>query len=99
MGLLGKSSAMLSDAVHSISDVISTVIVISALKWRQRVRQGASLRARTFGMCGGNHTCHAAVYHRCRYRRRRRGNIMQNNYEAYRIPGGILLAAAIISIW
>lgn len=31
-GILGKSSAMISDAVHSISDVISTFIVIIGLK-------------------------------------------------------------------
>lgn len=31
-GIIGKSSAMLSDAVHSISDVISTIIVIIGLK-------------------------------------------------------------------
>lgn len=31
-GIFGKSSAMISDAVHSISDVISTIIVIVGLK-------------------------------------------------------------------
>ena len=31
-GILGKSSAMISDAVHSISDVVSTIIVIVGLK-------------------------------------------------------------------
>ena len=31
-GIFGKSSAMISDAVHSISDVISTIIVIIGLK-------------------------------------------------------------------
>lgn len=31
-GIFGRSSAMLSDAVHSISDVVSTIIVIVGLK-------------------------------------------------------------------
>ena len=31
-GYIGKSSAMLSDAVHSASDVLSTIIVMAGIK-------------------------------------------------------------------
>ncbi len=31
-GIFGKSSAMISDAIHSISDVLSTIVVIVGIK-------------------------------------------------------------------
>ena len=31
-GIIGKSNAMISDSIHSISDVLSTVVVIIGLK-------------------------------------------------------------------
>lgn len=31
-GIIGRSSAMISDSIHSISDVISTIIVIIGIK-------------------------------------------------------------------
>ena len=35
-GIIGKSSAMISDAVHSLSDVLSTIIVIIGIKFSNR---------------------------------------------------------------
>lgn len=35
-GIIGKSSAMISDAVHSLSDVLSTIIVIVGIKFSNR---------------------------------------------------------------
>lgn len=35
-GLFGKSMAMVSDAIHSLSDVFSTVIVVIGIKWSKK---------------------------------------------------------------
>lgn len=35
-GIIGKSSAMISDAVHSLSDVLSTIIVIIGIKFSNK---------------------------------------------------------------
>lgn len=35
-GILGKSMAMVSDAIHSLSDVFSTVIVVIGIKWSKK---------------------------------------------------------------
>lgn len=99
VGLLGKSSAMLSDAVHSISDVISTVIVIIGVKMAGKEPDkehpfghermecvAAVILAMLLFVTGAGIGIGAAE------------KIIANSYEAYSIPGGILLAAAAISI-
>lgn len=35
-GIFGKSMAMISDAVHSLSDVFSTIVVIIGIKWSKK---------------------------------------------------------------
>ena len=35
-GVFGKSSAMISDSVHSLSDVLSTIIVIIGIKFSNK---------------------------------------------------------------
>ena len=35
-GLIGKSSAMISDAIHSLSDVLSTIIIIIGIRFANK---------------------------------------------------------------
>ena len=40
-GIIAGSGAMISDAVHSASDVFSTVVVMIGVKWRENSRMSA----------------------------------------------------------
>lgn len=98
-GLIGHSAAMLSDAVHSLSDVLSTIVVIIGVKLANQKADkehpygherfesvAAILLAAILGATGL-----AIGYGGLR-------TILSGNYEAISIPGMLALFAAIVSI-
>lgn len=98
-GIFGHSSAMLSDAVHSFSDVISTLIVIAGVKisgkkadqehpyGHERMECVAALILSVMlAITGGG-----IGYSACKM-------IMQQNVETLPIPSQLALVAALVSI-
>ncbi len=98
-GIFAKSGAMVSDAVHSASDVISSVIVIIGVKLsardsdddhpygHERLECVAAIVLAVILLITGLFIGSAAIE-----------NIASGNYEELAIPGVLALAAAIISI-
>lgn len=64
-GVIAHSGAMISDAIHSASDVFSTIIVMVGihLGWHEN-RQGASLWSRANGVCCGGCACNSSCRNR-----------------------------------
>lgn len=98
-GIIAQSGAMISDAVHSASDVFSTVIVIIGIRisgkssdkehpyGHERMECVASiLLAAALAVTGGGIGL-AGIE-----------KITDGNYDALQIPGSLALAAAILSI-
>ena len=98
-GIIGKSGAMLSDAVHSMSDVFSTVIVIIGVKLANKKEDkdhqygherlecvAAIILAMSLILVGFGIGISGIK------------NIVSGNYESLAIPGIFALVAAIISI-
>lgn len=98
-GILGKSSAMVSDAIHSASDVFSTFVVIAGVKMsekkadkghpygHERMECVASIiLAVLLGIVGVGIGVSGM------------GKILSGNYQTLEIPGLISLIAAIVSI-
>lgn len=98
-GFFGHSGAMISDAIHSFSDVLTTVIAYIGVRiskkaadkshpyGHERVECVASLFLGLMLMVTGLGVGNAGVQ-----------NIISGNYETLAVPGMIALAAAIISI-
>ncbi|MDO4466863.1 MAG: cation diffusion facilitator family transporter [Bacillota bacterium] len=98
-GVLANSSAMISDAVHSSSDVISSVIVIIGVRisskesdknhpyGHERLECVAAIILATILLLTGLSIGYLALE-----------KIFSNNYENLEIPGMLALIAAIISI-
>lgn len=98
-GIIGKSGAMLSDSVHSLSDVFSTVIVIIGVKLANKEED----RNHQYGH--ERLECVAAIILAMSLILVGFGigisgikNIVSGNYESLAIPGILALVAAIISI-
>lgn len=98
-GIIGKSGAMLSDAVHSMSDVFSTVIVIIGVKLANKKEDkdhqygherlecvAAIILAMSLILVGIGIGISGIK------------NIVSGNYESLAIPGILALVAAIVSI-
>ena len=98
-GIFGKSSAMVSDAIHSASDVFSTFVVIAGVKMsekkadkghpygHERMECVASIiLAVLLGMVGVGSGVSGM------------GKILSGNYQTLEIPGLISLIAAVVSI-
>ncbi len=98
-GILGKSSAMVSDAIHSASDVFSTFVVIAGVKMsekkadkghpygHERLECVASIiLAVLLGIVGVGIGVSGM------------GKILSGNYQTLEIPGLISLIAAVVSI-
>lgn len=98
-GILGKSSAMVSDAIHSASDVFSTFVVIAGVKMsekkadkghpygHERMECVASITlAVLLGIVGVGIGVSGM------------GKILSGNYQTLEIPGLISLIAAVVSI-
>lgn len=98
-GIIGKSSAMVSDAVHSASDVFSTFVVIIGVKMagkkadsdhpygHERMECAAAIvLAMLLAIVGAGIGASGAK------------KIIAGNYEQLAIPGLTALAAAVISI-
>lgn len=98
-GIFGKSSAMVSDAIHSASDVLSTFVVIAGVKLsekkadkghpygHERMECVASIiLAVLLGIVGVGIGVSGM------------GKIISGNYETLEIPGIVSLIAAIVSI-
>lgn len=98
-GILGKSSAMVSDAIHSASDVFSTFVVIAGVKMsekkadkghpygHERMECVASIiLAVLLGIVGVGIGVSGM------------GKILSGNYQTLEIPGFISLIAAVVSI-
>lgn len=98
-GILGKSSAMISDAIHSASDVFSTFVVIAGVKMsekkadkghpygHERMECVASIiLAVLLGIVGVGIGVSGM------------GKILSGNYQMLEIPGLISLIAAVVSI-
>ena len=47
-GVLGRSSAMVADAVHSLSDSLTDIVVLASLKFSARPADQERLRTRSF---------------------------------------------------
>lgn len=98
-GIVGNSGAMISDAIHSFSDVLTTLIAWIGVKaskrdadsshpyGHERLECVASLLLGLVLMVTGIGVGKVGVE-----------NILSGNYETLTIPGSIALAAAIISI-
>lgn len=98
-GIFAKSGAMVSDAVHSASDVISSVIVIIGVKLsardsdddhpygHERLECVAAIVLAVILLITGLFIGSAAIE-----------NIISGNYEELAVPGVLALVAAIISI-
>lgn len=98
-GLLGHSNAMISDAIHSASDVFSTIIVIIGVKLSSK----DSDREHPYGH--ERLECVAAIILSIILFMTGLGigiqalsDILQGNYSALTTPGMLALVAAIISI-
>ncbi len=98
-GLLGHSAAMLSDAVHSASDVASTVVVLIGMKLSSKEADAdheygherlecvaALLLAMLLAFTGLGIGSRAVT------------SLLQSSYHQIRTPGQIALIAAVISI-
>lgn len=98
-GIFGKSSAMVSDAIHSASDVFSTFVVIAGVKMsekkadkghpygHERMECVASIiLAVLLGIVGVGIGVSGM------------GKILSGNYQTLEIPGLISLVAAVVSI-
>ena len=98
-GIVGKSNAMISDAVHSASDVVSTIVVIVGVKMaekkadqehpygHERMECVASiLLAMLLGIVGAGIGISGIQ------------KILSDNYENLVVPGLLPLIAAIVSI-
>jgi len=98
-GLVGHSGAMISDAIHSFSDVISTVVVIIGIKISakdadEKHQYGhermecvtAIVLAVILGITGGGIGLAGLK------------NVIAGNYDSLQIPSMIALLAAILSI-
>lgn len=98
-GMLGNSAAMISDAVHSLSDVISTIIVIIGVKLankqadkdhpygHERFECVAALILAVILFATGIGIGYSGIK-----------TIIAGHYEALTIPGSLALIAAIVSI-
>lgn len=98
-GIAGNSGAMISDAIHSFSDVLTTLIAWIGVKVSKRAADSshpygherlecvASLILGLILMATGIGVGKAGAE-----------NILSGNYETLAVPGAIALAAAIISI-
>lgn len=98
-GIYGKSGAMISDAIHSMSDVVTTIIAFFGVKISQktadkmhpyghdRIECVASLLLGLILLVTGIGIGKAGV-----------DNIIAGNYESLAVPEPIALVAAIISI-
>ena len=98
-GIIAHSSAMISDAVHSASDVFSTIVVIIGIKLaskepdkehpygHERLECVAAIILAVVLFITGLGIGLEALK-----------NILQGNYNALQVPGVLALAAAIISI-
>lgn len=98
-GLLGRSAAMLSDAVHSLSDVLSTVIVMIGVKLanqkadkehpygHERFESVAAIILSVILCATGLGIGYGGVQ-----------TILAGDYGAIAIPGTLALIAAIVSI-
>ncbi|MEI3376633.1 MAG: cation diffusion facilitator family transporter [Coriobacteriales bacterium] len=98
-GIVGNSSAMVSDAVHSLSDVFATLIALIGVKFGRRAADAShpygherieSLAAIALGivlLVTGIGIGWAGLE-----------KILAGNYECLPIPGAIALVAAIVSI-
>ncbi len=98
-GIFSKSSAMVSDAVHSASDVFSTIIVIIGIKFSNK----ASDKEHQYGH--ERMECVAAIILAVILCATGAGigysgiaKIAADNYEKLSIPGKLALIAAVISI-
>ena len=98
-GISGQSGAMISDAIHSLSDVLTTVIAFFGVKiskkaadkshpyGHERLECVASLLLGLLLMVTGLGVGKTGLQ-----------NILAGNYENLAVPGTIALAAAVISI-
>ena len=98
-GISGHSGAMISDAIHSLSDVLTTVIAFFGVKiskkaadkshpyGHERLECVASLLLGLLLMVTGLGVGKTGLQ-----------NILAGNYENLAVPGTIALAAAVISI-
>ncbi len=98
-GIIGHSNAMISDAVHSLSDVFSTFVVIIGIKLasqepdkehpygHERLECVAAIMLSMILFITGLGICADAVK-----------IVLSGNYKAIQIPGIMALAAAVISI-
>lgn len=98
-GIVSHSNAMISDAVHSASDVLSTIVVIIGIKLSSK----ASDREHPYGH--ERMECVAAIILAmllcitgCGIGLEAIMNIVNKNYNEMEIPGTLALIAAIISI-
>lgn len=98
-GIIAGSSAMISDAVHSASDVFSTVVVIIGI----RLASKGSDKEHPYGH--ERLECVAAIILAMALfltglgiGAEALGNILQGNYNALETPGVLALIAAVISI-
>lgn len=98
-GIIGKSGAMISDAVHSASDVFSTIVVIIGVKLANKKEDkehpygherlecvAAMILAMSLMLVGAGIGISGFK------------NIVSGNYEYLTIPGILALVAAVISI-
>ena len=98
-GIISHSGAMVSDAVHSLSDVLSTVIVMIGIKFankesdadhqygHERMESVAALLLAIMLCATGVGIGYAGVT-----------KIFAGNYSALQIPGMLALVAAVVSI-
>lgn len=98
-GLISHSGAMISDAIHSASDVFSTIVVIIGVKisgkesdkehpyGHERMECVAAILLATILAITGLGIGWSAVF-----------KIMAGNYDQLEVPGVLALAAAIVSI-
>ena len=98
-GYIGKSSAMLSDAVHSASDVLSTIIVMAGIKisekrpdrehpyGHERMECVASIILAVALAVTGAGIGYSGIK-----------KIFSGQYNTFSVPGGIALTAAVVSI-
>lgn len=98
-GIFGHSGAMISDAIHSFSDVLTTVIAYFGV----RISKKAADKAHPYGH--ERMECVASLILGLMLMITGIGvgkigieNILSGHYESLAVPGGIALAAAVISI-
>ncbi len=98
-GLIGHSGAMISDAIHSASDVISSIIVIVGVKIsRKEADEEHPYGHERFECVAAIVLAAILLFTGLMIGIEAAGKILSGDYASLRVPGAIALVAAVVSV-